>query len=203
MGKFRDSLQHLRDRKMIKEARAKILSNRMSTIPEEYRNSVLRRADALKLLSEWDHRCVYICGGVGTGKTTIAIQMLKLLWTENIAGKLINFPKWMESYNNLGKWNTARESRLDELMNYEGVLLLDDFILDKPTPDEIKVATAIIDNRLVEHKYLTIITSNVEINEVLSMYDPKIASRLIGYSGGEYIVTGRDHRNVGGVSNGE
>ena len=146
---------------------------------------------------------IYLHGEVGTGKTHIAYAMKKHY---DQPGE--NTPNGWRSGRSLLLWNVvdlmheirsdfdrsweAKRQADNELMNYRGVLILDDLGAEKAT--EFVAETLY---RIINHRYVnmlpTVFTSNCTLQELAEKIGDRSASRITEMCD-TYELTGADRR---------
>ncbi len=160
----------------------------------------------------------FISGPVGTGKTHLAIGYIRkeigLLWSD----RELYFD--FELKENSSKFKTQEEFRFDNVLNtvsfisawrfvqqmkeldtasatrkrYEELnfLVLDDLGMTRPTDYALDVLSNLILSRH-EDARKTLITSNINLDELNKMFGNRIISRIVG-SGDCLTLTGKDRR---------
>lgn len=123
-----------------------------------------------------DHKNLFITGPNGTGKTTLAIMLLRYHWKQGKNGTYVSFPNFIYQlqWNN----NIDKTAILEDRKIYPGHLILDDIYTSKPTQYYNQVVYNIINHRDLE-LLPTIITTNKTLTEIDNI-DPKVGSRLAG-----------------------
>lgn len=125
------------------------------------------------------HPGLYIHGGVGTGKTTLACAILNDL---HRAGTSVRFARVTEVLNGLAQHgdDDARQQLLARLVKVP-VLVLDDIGAQKGT-DYAKAALLMIYEGRTDKGHRTIWTSNLGMDELVEFFgdDERLTSRIIG-----------------------
>jgi DNA replication protein DnaC len=129
-----------------------------------------------------------LCGPTGSGKTYAGYALIKWLAQKNpeMISYFTSYPKAMQSlktefysgaYEELGStWDRLN----NESGMYDGLILLDDVSSTKPTDFELDKLLAIIDKR-VDNFMPFILTTNIKMEDWVSVFGERIASRLTGY----------------------
>lgn len=132
---------------------------------------------------------IIFAGAAGSGKTYAAYAVLKMLADRNpeILSVITSYPKMMQelrqefasgTYDDLG-------STWDRLNNnsgmYDGLLFIDDMSSTKPTDFELDKLMIFIDQRVNEYMPF-LLTTNLEPEDFMSAFGPRLASRLLGYT---------------------
>lgn len=119
---------------------------------------------------------LFICGKPGTGKTVLATFILRELFENDIGGRFISFPKFIQ-YIQMNFDDCQDDIR--EITTNQELIIFDDFGAERLT-DFVRVTIYnIIDSRYV-NKLQTIITSNWNIKEIANQIDDRIARRING-----------------------
>jgi DNA replication protein DnaC len=127
---------------------------------------------------------IYIHGECGTGKTHIAYAITKHL-QENIKFnvKLYNIPSLIrhlkEDFNENNKQLSEENTNFGKLLNFAGLLVLDDFGTEKLT-EWVEESVYSIINERYERMLPIIFTSNLEPSKLVEKYGDRIVSRIIG-----------------------
>ena len=153
-----------------------------------------------KYLGEWDEnreagKGLYLCGGVGTGKTHLAVAVMnELIRRRRVPSLFVTVPELLDNLR--GAYNDPGRN-LDEWMHAvknADLLLLDDLGSEK--------ATAWVQERLfviVNHRYRealpTIFTSNIGPKDLTAQLGERTASRIIAMCEG-IELTGSDYRET-------
>jgi DNA replication protein DnaC len=175
-------------------------------IPAKFQNIVFR--DLVKIDELYaKKRSLYITGTVGTGKTTLAITLLRRYLMNGCDVKFVSYPMFMMQMQSAYRdANSNPFYMADELSKFVGVLCIDDLGAEKIT-DYIRQITYCIINHREMNMLKTIITSNYNLSKVDTQIDERISSRIAGMC--EIVkLTGEDLRlknkaHVTGHSNGK
>ena len=169
---------HLYDAKMlcvqcehiaIINARQRELYNqKVKTLPKTYQQTY-HTDDEIK---GYANNNVFIYGKITrTGKTALAIDILKYQWARGMSGRYIYFPTWIRRYVN--SKHADKLSMFNELIDQKGLLIIDDLGGDKI---EMGVALPVINDRLMDRRQ-TILISNLSLEE-LGDLDDRLAARI-------------------------
>ena len=138
------------------------------------------------------NKSAFLWGVPGSGKTTLAAEILKAQWRKGQPGKFIIIPELVLS---LQSDFENSYSRAMDISKQKGLLVLDDLGAEKTT-DYVRQMLYVIINAREMNEWQTIITSNLSIEEISTAIDPRIASRIAGM--GEVINLGdKDFRLIG------
>lgn len=119
-------------------------------------------------------------GGVGTGKTHIAVGILQELikrgktnlFFKNVSELLV------DARSAFDEGVILKEHDIIDFYSNKGILVLDDLGAEKTSEHTIATLYLIIDKRLRQEKP-TIITTNLSLKEIETNINPRIASRLV------------------------
>jgi len=138
---------------------------------------------------------IYFLGGAGVGKTHIACAIAKELLSKNIPVMFLNTGKFLEEIR-LGFNGDADEfgGIFKEVLEFEGVLILDDIGAEKAT-EWVRERLYLIINERYDQMRPIIFTSNNSISELSSKLGDRIASRIVGMSL-TISLDGIDRRNI-------
>lgn len=126
-------------------------------------------------------RGIYLHGSVGCGKTHMA-WALSEQWVE-MGGRTPMFWNVSELIRSIkkdfDKHNYDKDRSEEEVMEWRGVLILDDLGAEKMT-DFVAETMYLVVNRRYEEKLPTIITSNLDLAQLSERIGDRIASRIAG-----------------------
>lgn len=173
----------------------------MITIPVRYKD--VKYDDVPKNIQDFisktkeSRRGIYIYGECGTGKTHIAYAIVKHLQEEiKFNVKLFNIPALIrhlkEDFNDNNKSLLEENTNFGQLLNFAGLLILDDFGTEKLT-EWVEESIYSIINERYERMLPIIFTSNLEPSKLVEKYGDRIVSRIIG-SCDIVELTGKDKR---------
>lgn len=151
-------------------------------------------------LANWEEnreegRGLYLCGGVGTGKTHLAVAILnELVRKKRVPSLFVTVPELLdnlrETYNkpgrNLDEW-------MDAVQNAE-FLVLDDLGSERPT-EWVRERIFVIVNHRYREALPTVFTSNIGPEELPTQLSGRTASRIIAMCEGVEIE-GDDYRET-------
>ncbi len=124
-------------------------------------------------------RGLYLCGGVGTGKTHLAVAILnELVHRKRVPSLFVTVPELLdnlrETYNkpgrNLDEW-------MDAVQNAE-FLVLDDLGSERPT-EWVRERIFVIVNHRYREALPTVFTSNIGPKDLAEQLGERTASRII------------------------
>ena len=178
--------------------------SRLDILPMEYRESKLEDVDTEEkksiFINAMDGESFYLYGSAGTGKSFIAFLVAKYMTGkyEDIPGAIkshrgvvcVSYPGVMMQLENF-----TQKSDAFQLLDYAkraNFLLIDEFY-PKGLNESMFRATYDLINERINSRRQTIITSNYSLNEVDSLINLNISSRIIGMS--KIIdLSGKDRR---------
>jgi DNA replication protein DnaC len=151
-------------------------------------------------LANWEEnreegRGLYLCGGVGTGKTHLAVAILnELVRKKRVPSLFVTVPELLDNirqtYNkpgrNLDEW-------MDAVQNAE-FLVLDDLGSERPT-EWVRERIFVIVNHRYREALPTVFTSNIGPEELPAQLSARTASRIIAMCEGVEIE-GDDYRET-------
>lgn len=152
-------------------------------------------------LGRWEEhretgRGLYLCGGVGTGKTHLAVAVMnELIRRKRVPALFVTVPDLLgnlrrayskDSGRNLDEW-------LDAVKNAD-LLLLDDLGSERPTDWAKELLFMVVNHRYLE-ALPTIFTSNIGPKDLAAHLDERTASRIISMCGW-VSLEGEDYRET-------
>ena len=151
-------------------------------------------------LGRWEEnreagRGLYLCGGVGTGKTHLAVAVLnELVRKKRVPSLFVTVPELLdnlrETYNkpgrNLDEW-------MDAVQNAD-FLVLDDLGSERPT-EWVRERIFVIVNHRYREALPTIFTSNIGPEDLPAQLSDRTASRIIAMCEG-IEIKGEDYRET-------
>lgn len=152
------------------------------------------QADARAFLATWNRRHgLVINGPTGVGKTWLAVALLaELLVERNVQGCEFHMARALFS----GLWQAMRQDREREHLAHLArvpVLVLDDLGQEKPSEAVVAALHELLSWRAQEYRP-TILTTNLPLAQVESVYSPAIASRLSAWD--QLTLGGSDRRRA-------
>jgi DNA replication protein DnaC len=160
----------------------------MITIPKRFENAKFDDVpsnikDLVNNIAK-SRKGIYIHGECGTGKTHIAYAIGKQM-QDVIKFKVLlyNIPSLLrylkEDFNENNKNLDIENTNFGKILNYAGLLIIDDFGTEKLT-DWVEESIYSIINQRYENVYPTIFTSNLEPSKLVEKYGDRIVSRIVG-----------------------
>ena len=143
-------------------------------------------------------RGIYLYGPSGVGKTHVTYAIKNYLEER----EQIKIPVWVENTTNLlqsikvdfDRAPQDREWMADRMINYSGIVVIDDLGAEKVT-DWVKETLYMIINNRYEEMRPVIVTSNLTLDELSTQLGDRIPSRLAGMC--DIIeIKGSDRRTV-------
>lgn len=168
-------------------------------VPELYADSSFDKyefpEESVRIMKDWVRRpkgFFILIGGNGTGKTTASVAMLRL-WAESggVSAHFVDAPtlryQWMEETRSDGL------KRLPDVLMNRDLLVLDDLGQQRTTEAFYEFLFLIINRRMNTCKP-TIITTNLEIEEMHDKLSDSLASRLLAGQNKILALDGYDRR---------
>jgi len=178
----------------IKEEEKQRKQRFLSSLPERYKSADYKDVDfrikkAFEEIKE-TRKGIYIYGGVGIGKTHIAVALRKQCYSQELRCRFYNavdiLDKIRDDYRNKDTYN------LDKILDYKGLLIIDDIGAEKITEWVLETFYRIINQRY-EDMLPVIFTSNFSLGELSERLGERISSRIAGSC--EVVeLTGNDKR---------
>ena len=138
---------------------------------------------------------LYIYGPTGTGKTHLAIGILKALINRGFDGVFYNVVDLLDdiraTFN--PQLDDAPQTRLLRDLERQ-IFVLDDFGMQRTSPWVVDRLYALINRRYQDCKTI-IITSNIELKDLLIQVNSAQASRIIDMCD-DFVISGDDYRQV-------
>src|ERR687893_482486 len=151
-------------------------------------------------LKNWEEnreagRGLYFCGGVGTGKTHLAVAVMnELITKKRVPSLFVTVPELLDNLR--GAYNDPGRN-LDEWMDavqHADLLILDDLGSEKPT-DWVRERIFVIVNHRYRESLPTIFTSNIGPKDLAQQLGERTASRIIAMC--DWIaLEGEDYRET-------
>jgi len=158
-----------------------ILEKKLARIPLDFqdtRNVYNMAMLTLKAIADDDKLHAYIFGSVGTGKTYISFEILKIIWRMQLPGRFVLFQKDIHQLTNKEDLSAYTEM----ISSYKGLLIIDEMFYDDASYGKIGAYIYdMLNNRFIDH-YPTIITTNHSPDDVENLIpDPRITRRIHDY----------------------
>jgi DNA replication protein DnaC len=175
-----------------KDRYVRYIENLAYKIPVKFRTILFRDRDKVNELYS-KNRSLYITGTVGTGKTTLAVNLLRRYLMNGHDVKFLSYPMFMMKMQSAYRDTNSNPFYMaDEYCKFDGVLCIDDLGAEKIT-EYIRQITYCIINHREMNMLKTIITSNYSLSKVDEQIDERISSRIAGMC--EIVkLTGTDGR---------
>ena len=116
-------------------------------------------------------------GPVGTGKTTLAVAILRESIAQGKGGFMISMPSLLDTLLTLSKGSNEQFLQFENKIRNTPLLILDDFGAEYKTDWVSAKVDAIITERYNREKPI-IITSNLSTGEIFNKYNQRIYDRL-------------------------
>ena len=135
-------------------------------------------ADALAKRDFSKNPSLYICGGVGIGKTRMLYAILQQSQVDVCHATLVKANVFFKELQALAvKDSSEARSKLMNMADTKGFLLIDDLGSSKISEFVVSEFDYLIDHRY-EWGLPTVISSNLSIEDIKNHFSPRIASRL-------------------------
>lgn len=122
---------------------------------------------------------LYIHGGVGTGKTHIAYTLYANMNKIKRYGMFKNMAELLREMRlDIGRQNVDKSFIEEKLMEYNGLLFLDDVGSERMT-EWVEETFYLIINKRYENMLPIIFTSNLSIQDLANRVGDRIASRIV------------------------
>jgi DNA replication protein DnaC len=160
----------------------------MTTIPNRYKLAKYEDVpeNIRKLVDNIieSRKGIYIHGECGTGKTHIAYAIYNhLIDNLKIKTKIKNLPDLLQyikkDFDKENELISNENSYFNQIVNFNGLLIIDDIGTEKITEWVEETLYAII-NKRYEEIYPTIFTSNLNLSQLKTKYGDRIVSRIVG-----------------------
>lgn len=126
-----------------------------------------------------DRKGLYLYGDCGVGKTHIAYAIWARCKEKSIAARIYKSTEMLDVIRDFyGKSHyDYSDNELRKLMDYTGVLIIDDIGVEKATEWVAETLTKIIDRRY-EERLPTIFTSNLSLDQLAEKIGDRVPSRI-------------------------
>lgn len=152
------------------------LPKKFRNMPDEY-----RRED---IIEKYNHVSGCFVGEPGSGKSTQAAFIMRDILRSGKVATWISVPSLILQLQS--NYETAY-LLLRSVLNFPGILILDDFWVHNVTPFIQQCLYEIINYR-ESNRLLTLITTNCTLQQIAEQADDRIASRIVGMCGKQNIV---------------
>jgi DNA replication protein DnaC len=156
---------------------------------------------AVMYVDEWEEnreegRGLYFCGGVGAGKTHLAVAVMnKLMEEKRVPSLFVTVPEFLD---NLREAYMIPGRDLDEWMDTvknADLLVLDDLGSERPT-EWVRERLFVIVNHRYREALPTIFTSNVGAEDLFTQLGERTTSRIVAMCGKSIRIESPDHRET-------
>lgn len=138
-----------------------------------------------EFLQQDESKAIALLGNIGSGKTHLAVSILKELAKKGTVVSPINYTELTRKLSSNASDETAYFNLLGKYTSVPA-LLLDDMFKGKITEANIKQMYDLVNTRY-ENKKITIITSERTISELMQI-DEAIASRIAEMAGKKFLL---------------
>lgn len=161
-----------------------LFQRRLLEIPPRFREAELEKCPQFVidycLNGDWKEKGLYLWGKCGVGKTYIAYAIKKLIrihGTECKVMSLIDILNLIKEDFRIKQQEFRGPTNFDDLLNLEGVLIIDDIGVEKITDWVLETLYALV-NKRYEYKLTTIFTSNLSLDDLAERLGDRIPSRI-------------------------
>jgi len=120
---------------------------------------------------------LYIFGGCGTGKTHIAYAIWQRCQDKDRKCRFYKSTELLDLIREFYGKSDTQENQLNLIMNYTGLLIIDDLGAEKPTEWVEETFYKIIDKRY-EEMLPTVFTSNLDLGVLAEKISDRLTSRI-------------------------
>jgi DNA replication protein DnaC len=159
----------------------------------DFKNSTIERL--VEFFSNPDSLGLLIYGPTGVGKTYLAAAITRALLERGQEIIFLEVPRLYSELRDCMKRDESEESLIAQYVNVRW-LVLDDFGAGALTDFERRYALDLL-NRRGNAKRRTILTTNLQLEEIAEKLDERIASRLSGFD--QIEAQGKDRRATRGT----
>lgn len=167
-----------------------IVSEKSKKTPRQIADENLKYCENYAYNFSKHSNSILMQGGTGLGKTHLSLAIAENCINNEVGVIYASAQQLLHKLEN-DKFGKTQEGFLDSVLECD-LLIIDDLGTEFYTQFTISAFYNIINTRLLENK-ATIINTNLSVEEILSKYSQRIASRIIG----EYYILrfyGKDHR---------
>jgi DNA replication protein DnaC len=172
----------------VKSATQKRLEIGLARVPPRYRDCTLTGFDAysqrlvekVRLVTSWANgeleTGLYLFGGVGTGKTHLAVGAMRVLIERGFRGEFVNARSFVMQCQTAFRQKESAREIVDEILHHADFLILDDLGSEKST-EYVRQSLLHLVDECYSRQVVLVVTSNCGF-EALNQLDERIASRL-------------------------
>ncbi|HXJ44093.1 MAG TPA: AFG1/ZapE family ATPase [Bryobacteraceae bacterium] len=159
------------------------------SVPPHYRDCTFagfnvytkRLVERVRLVKNWangeQETGLYLFGGVGTGKTHLAVAAMRALIKRGFRGEFVNARSFTLRCQTAFKHKESAREIVDELLHHTHFLVLDDLGSEKST-EYVRQSLLHLVDECYTRDVVLVVTSNSDF-EALNRLDERIASRLV------------------------
>jgi len=152
--------------------------------------------DYQEMLEKYEDKNIFIYGDVGRGKTVFMSSMLKRCAHAGLDVMWLSYTSFIMKLQNCFAKENKGETAYDEaqrIARFNGVLFIDDLGAEKLT-DFVRQITYYILNEREQWMGRIVITSNFSLDEIDTLIDRRVSSRICGMCEIVSFSRGKDRR---------
>ena len=154
-----------------------IASEKSGKTPREIAQENLKYCEAFAYNFHNMSENILMQGSTGLGKTHLSLAIADACIEQGIGVIYISAQQLLDKLE-FDKFKDSKEGFLDSVLECD-LLIIDDLGIEFYTQFTTSAFYNIINSRLLEHK-ATIINTNLSLDEIISKYSDRIASRIVG-----------------------
>lgn len=159
------------------------------------RKAMARCQEYAERFDEATERGLYLMGGVGGGKTHLAVATVQRVIDRGYKGRFLLVPEWLREIKQTFGQSSDEQRNVTQAFEFDGLLVVDDIGAEKPS-DWVEEQMYLAINHRYTHLLPTIFTSNLGPVELESRLGERISSRILEMCDG-VLVNADDYRKRG------